>query len=291
MSAVMTSPLAAGEAGGKAAHIATDIAANLAAVSCRNVAVRFFTERRSVVALQNLSVDVAQGEFLTLLGPSGCGKSTLLRVVADLISPTQGTLSVLGTSPQEARLRRDIGFVFQDPALLPWRTALQNVELPLQVARQTLQHRGSGARGSQNTRATPQELLELVGLKGAENAYPHELSGGMRQRVSIARALVSDPRVLLMDEPFGALDEITRDRLNEELRRLWKELGMTILFVTHSIYEAAYLGQRVMMMAANPGRVQELVKVDLPEDRTLAVRETPEFVQLTAYLRRVLEVC
>jgi NitT/TauT family transport system ATP-binding protein len=287
MSAVMTSPLAAGEAGG----ITAPVAANLAAVSCRNVAVRFFTERRSVVALQNLSVDVARGEFLTLLGPSGCGKSTLLRVVADLISPTQGTLSVLGASPQEARLRRDIGFVFQDPALLPWRTALQNVELPLQVARQTLQHRGAGDRCSQNARATPQELLELVGLKGAENAFPHELSGGMRQRVSIARALVSDPRVLLMDEPFGALDEITRDRLNEELRRLWKELGMTILFVTHSIYEAAYLGQRVMMMAANPGRVQELVKVDLPEDRTLAVRETPEFVALTAYLRRVLEVC
>ena len=286
MSVVMASPPNVGKAveAGRGLADSSNMA-NVAAVSCRNLGVRFFTERRSVVALQNLSVEVARGEFLTLLGPSGCGKSTLLRVVADLISPTQGALSVLGASPQEARLRRDIGFVFQDPALLPWRTALQNVELPLQVARQTLRHRGSGGR------ATPQELLELVGLKGAENAYPHELSGGMRQRVSIARALVSDPRVLLMDEPFGALDEITRDRLNEELRRLWKELGMTILFVTHSIYEAAYLGQRVMMMAANPGRVQELVKVDLPEDRTLVIRETPEFVALTAYLRRVLEVC
>ncbi len=254
------------------------------AVSCRNVSVRFFTERRSVVALHNLSVDVAKGEFLTLLGPSGCGKSTLLRVVADLISPSQGSLDVLGVSPSEARLRRDIGFVFQDAALLPWRTALQNVELPLQVARDRVK-RGKKAR------ATPNELLDLVGLKGVENAYPHELSGGMRQRVSIARALVSDPRVLLTDEPFGALDEITRDRLNEELRKVWKELGMTIMFVTHSIYEAAYLGQRVMMMAANPGRVQEMVPVKLPEDRTLAVRETPEFVALTAYLRRVLEVC
>ena len=146
-------------------------------------------------------------------------------------------------------------------------------------------------QGSKKARATPRELLELVGLKGVEHAYPHELSGGMRQRVSIARALVSDPRILLMDEPFGALDEITRDRLNEELRRVWKELGMTILFVTHSIYEAAYLGQRVMMMAANPGRVQEIVKVDLPEDRTLVIRETPEFVQLTAHLRRLLEAC
>ena len=254
------------------------------AVSCRQVTVRFFTERRSVVALQNLSVQVAAGEFMTLLGPSGCGKSTLLRVVADLISPTHGSVDVLGVAPSQARLRRDIGFVFQDPALLPWRTALQNVELPLQVARGKVQ-------GGQPARATPMELLELVGLKGAENAYPHELSGGMRQRVAIARALASDPRVLLMDEPFGALDEITRDRLNEELRRLWRELGMTVLFVTHSIYEAAYLGQRVMMMAANPGRVQEVVPVDLPDDRTLAVRETPEFVALTAHLRRVLEVC
>ncbi len=281
MSAVMTSPRIAGEAGDRVAEAAAKTAM---AVTCRNIGVRFFTERRSVIALQNLNVEVARGEFLTLLGPSGCGKSTLLRVVADLIPPTQGSLDVLGASPSQARLRRDIGFVFQDPALLPWRTALQNVELPLQVARDRIQN-------AKKARATPQELLELVGLKGAENAYPHELSGGMRQRVSIARALVSDPRVLLMDEPFGALDEITRDRLNEELRRLWKELGMTILFVTHSIYEAAYLGQRVMMMAANPGRVQELVPVDLPEDRTLAIRETPEFVALTAYLRRVLEVC
>ncbi len=255
-----------------------------ASVRCRNISVRFFTERRSVTALQNLSVDVGAGEFLTLLGPSGCGKSTLLRVVADLIAPTQGSAEVLGATPSVARLRRDIGFVFQDPALLPWRSALQNVELPLEVARNKTQD-------AKKARATPRELLELVGLKGAENAYPHELSGGMRQRVSIARALVSDPRILLMDEPFGALDEITRDRLNEELRRVWKELGMTILFVTHSIYEAAYLGQRVMMMAANPGRVQELVRVDLPEDRTLAVRETPEFVSLTAYLRRILENC
>jgi NitT/TauT family transport system ATP-binding protein len=253
-------------------------------VRCRNVSVRFFTERRSVTALHDVSVDVRVGEFMTLLGPSGCGKSTFLRVVADLIEPTRGSLDVLGATPQAARLRRDIGFVFQDPALLPWRTALQNVELPLQVARGKTQ-------SAKPARATPRELLEIVGLKGSENAYPHELSGGMRQRVSIARALVSDPRVLLMDEPFGALDEITRDRLNEELRRVWKELGMTVLFVTHSIYEAAYLGQRVLMLAANPGRVREIVPVHLPEDRTLVIRETPAFVELTAHLRRVLEEC
>jgi NitT/TauT family transport system ATP-binding protein len=253
-------------------------------VRCHDVSVRFFTERRSVTALQDISVDIRAGEFMTLLGPSGCGKSTFLRVVADLIEPSRGSLEVLGATPQAARLRRDIGFVFQDAALLPWRTALQNVELPFEVARRKTQ-------GTKPARATPRELLDMVGLKGSENAYPHELSGGMRQRVSIARALVTDPRVLLMDEPFGALDEITRDRLNEELRRVWKELGMTVLFVTHSIYEAAYLGQRVLMLAANPGRVRELVPVNLPEDRTLEIRETPEFVQLTAHLRRVLEEC
>ena len=254
-------------------------------VSCRNVSVRFFTERRTVTALKDVSIDIATGEFVSLLGPSGCGKSTFLRVVADLIAPSSGSLTVMGVTPETARLRRDIGFVFQDAALLPWRTALQNVELPLEVAR------GKTQTSNKPPRATPRELLELVGLKGSENAFPHELSGGMRQRVSIARALVSDPRILLMDEPFGALDEITRDRLNEELLRVWRELGMTVLFVTHSIYEAAFLGQRVLVLAANPGRVQEIVPVTLPPDRLLAIRETPEFVQLTAYLRRVLEIC
>ncbi len=254
------------------------------AVRCRDVSVRFFTERRSVTALKNLSLDVAEGEFLSLLGPSGCGKSTFLRVVADLIPPTSGSVQVLGATPETARLRRDIGFVFQDAALLPWRTALQNVELPMEVAR-------GRTKADKAPRATPRELLELVGLKGSEHAYPHELSGGMRQRVSIARALVSNPRVLLMDEPFGALDEITRDRLNEELLRLWRELRMTILFVTHSIYEAAFLGQRVLVLAANPGRVREIVPVGLPADRTLAARDTSEFVRITSQLRRVLETC
>jgi NitT/TauT family transport system ATP-binding protein len=252
-----------------------------AAVSSRNITVRFFTERRRVTAIEGLDLDVRPGEFLTLLGPSGCGKSTFLRVVADLIPPTRGEINVLGGAPKVARLRRDIGFVFQDAALLPWRTALQNVELPLQV----------GGGKTRKGKFSPNELLDLVGLKGCEQAYPHELSGGMRQRVSIARALVSDPKILLMDEPFGALDEITRDRLNQELRKLWKEVGITILFVTHSIHEAAFLGQRVLMLAANPGRIKEIVPVDLPDDRTLEIRETPEFVALTAHLRRLLETC
>ena len=251
------------------------------AIACRDIGVRFFTERRDVTAIKSLDLEVAQAEFLTLLGPSGCGKSTFLRVVADLLAPSRGTIQVLSSTPELARTRRDIGFVFQDAALLPWRTALQNVELPLQV--------GGGAR--RRGRRSPQELLELVGLKDRAHAWPHELSGGQRQRVSIARALASDPKILLMDEPFGALDEITRDRLNEEIRSVWKETGVTILFVTHSLHEAAFLGQRVLVLAANPGRVREIVPVDLAEDRTLDIRETPEFVQLTAHLRRILETC
>ena len=251
------------------------------AVACRGMSVRFFTDQRSVTALSGIDLDVTRGEFLTLLGPSGCGKSTLLRAVADLVPPSGGDIRILGGTAGAARRRRDIGFVFQDPALLPWRTALANVELPLEVANGA-KHKG---------KATPAELLELVGLKGWEHSYPHELSGGMRQRVSIARALVSDPQILLMDEPFGALDEITRDRLNEELRRVWRETGTTILFVTHSIYEAAFLGQRVLMLASNPGRVREIIPMRLPEERSLAIRETAEFVELAAYLRRVLESC
>jgi len=251
------------------------------AIACRDIGVRFFTERRDVTAIKSLDLEVAQGEFLTLLGPSGCGKSTFLRVVADLQAPSKGHIEVLSVGPSAARGNRDIGFVFQDAALLPWRTALQNVQLPLQV--------GGGA--ARKGRRSPEELLELVGLKDRMHAWPHELSGGQRQRVSIARALACDPKILLMDEPFGALDEITRDRLNDEIRRVWKETGVTILFVTHSIHEAAFLGQRVLMLAANPGRVREIVPVELPDDRTLAVRESPEFVQLTGRLRRLLETC
>jgi NitT/TauT family transport system ATP-binding protein len=252
-----------------------------AAVSCEGVSVRFTSERGTVTALQNIDLVIPRGSFLTLLGPSGCGKSTLLRVMADLVAPTSGRVSVLGGAPQAARESRQIGFVFQDPALLAWRTVLDNVSLPLQVG---------GGKSLPGARS-PQELLSLVGLNGWEKAYPHELSGGMRQRVAIARALVSGPRLLLMDEPFGALDEITRDRLNEELLQLWETTGTTIVFVTHSIYEAAFLGQSVLLLAARPGRVREQVPVTLPMPRRLAQRETPEFVSLAGHLRRVLETC
>jgi NitT/TauT family transport system ATP-binding protein len=246
------------------------------AVDCRNVTVRFVTDRRTVTALHDVSFDVEQGGFLSLLGPSGCGKSTLLRVVADLLAPASGSTSVFGMTPAQARAARSLGFVFQDAALLPWRTALENVELPLEVG---------GKRSLPAGAPTPRELLKLVGLEGWEASFPHELSGGMRQRVSIARALLGGPRLLLMDEPFGALDELTRDRLNEELRRIWQETGTTILFVTHSVYEAVFLGEQVLVLAANPGRVAARVAVDLPRGRELAIRETPEFIRIVAQLR------
>ena len=249
------------------------------AISCQGVSVRFVTERRTVTALEDVSFAIAEGSFLSLLGPSGCGKSTLLRVVADLVPPSEGRVTVLGGSAEAARLGHALGFVFQDAALLPWRTAIQNVVLPLEV----------GGRGALPAgMPTPSELLAMVGLAGWENAYPHELTGGMRQRVSIARALVGGPKVLLMDEPFGALDEITRDRLNEELLRIWQETRTTILFVTHSIYEATFLGESVLVLAANPGRVREMVSIDLPRDRSLAIRETEPFMRIAARLRRLL---
>ena len=252
-----------------------------AAIDLRRVSVRFMSERREVTAIENVSFSLEPGGFMTLLGPSGCGKSTLLRVVADIVRPTGGSVQVLGQAPSVARRRREIGFVFQDAALLPWRNALDNVRLPLQVG---------GRRGREKGR-TPEELLALVGLAGWEKSLPHELSGGMRQRVSIARALLGGPRIMLMDEPFGALDEITRDRLNDELRRIWRETGTTIVFVTHSIHEAVYLGQQVMVLAANPGRVRELVPVELPEPRHLALRESAAFTRLAGHLRAVLETC
>ncbi|MBI3706736.1 MAG: ABC transporter ATP-binding protein [Proteobacteria bacterium] len=253
--------------------------ADSSAVSCNKISVRFVSERRSTTALEDVSLKLEQGSFLSLLGPSGCGKSTLLRVVADLIPPSAGSVSVLGGTAEQARINRKLGFVFQDPALLPWRTALENVTLPLEVG---------GRRTLPQGAPTPRELLKLVGLDGWENTYPHELSGGMRQRVSIARALVSGPKILLMDEPFGALDEITRDRLNEELLRIWQETSTTILFVTHSIYEAVFLGQKVMVMAANPGRVRDIVAIDLPRQRQLTMRETETFMKIAAHMRELL---
>jgi NitT/TauT family transport system ATP-binding protein len=248
------------------------------AVSIRDVDVTFGSGESAVTALSGVSVEIPAGSLVTMLGPSGCGKSTLLRAIADLVPASAGDITVLGRTPQEARKDRNFSFVFQDSTLLPWRSAIDNVRLPLEV--------GGGA-----AHAEPEALLELVGLKGRENALPGELSGGMRQRVSIARALVTKPKILLMDEPFGALDEITRDKLNEELLRIWQETGTTIVFVTHSIPEAAFLGQHVLVLASHPGRVREFMPIDLPYPRKLKVRDTIEFVRITAHLRQLLEEC
>ena len=259
-----------------------DIAASVtgAAVSVRDMSVRFETDAGTITALQDISVSIPEGGLTTMLGPSGCGKSTLLRAIADLVPVSEGGISVLGKSPEEARIARDFSFVFQDATLLPWRSAIDNVRLPLEVG-----------GGEAAMHAEPEELLAMVGLEGREDALPHELSGGMRQRVAIARALVCRPRILLMDEPFGALDEITRDKLNEELLRIWTETGTTILFVTHSIPEAAFLGQQVLMLASHPGRVRELVDVDLEYPRKLEDRDSLKFVQITAHLRSLLASC
>jgi NitT/TauT family transport system ATP-binding protein len=255
-------------------------------VSVEAVSVRFTSDRGETEALRDVSFELDRGGFLSILGPSGCGKSTLLRVVADLVAPSSGSVSLFGRSPAEARRARELGFVFQDAALLPWRTVRENVELPLEI--------GDGGRARRSETAngpSPESLIELVGLSQWHQAYPHELSGGMRQRVSIARALVTGPQILLMDEPFGALDEITRDRLNEELLRIWRETGTTILFVTHSIPEALYLGQKVLVLAANPGRLREMVATELPATRALSMRESPEFVKQAGVLRHILESC
>ena len=250
------------------------------AISIDGLAVRFGEQLNRITALEGITFNVPEASLITMVGPSGCGKSTLLRAIADLVEPDEGTISVFGRTPGQARLARDFSFVFQESTLLPWRSALENVLLPLEVGKRS---------GGLEQHAEPAELLELVGLAGREDALPHELSGGMQQRVSIARALVCRPRVLLMDEPFGALDEITRDKLNEELLRIWKETGTTIVFVTHSVPEAAYLGQKCLVLSRNPGKVLEYVDIEYPSPRSLAMRDTLEFVQVTGRLRSLLE--
>lgn len=248
------------------------------AVELTGVGMRFSTpDAGSVQALEDVSLSVRPREFVSLLGPSGCGKSTLLRLVSDVLTPTNGTVRVAGRSPETARRSRTFGFVFQDATLLAWRTAMQNVLLPLEIS--------GGTRDAMQRAA---QLFELVGLKGFEKYYPWQLSGGMRQRVSIARALITEPQVLLMDEPFGALDEITRERLNVELLRIWESTGTTILFVTHSSPEAVFLSDRVIVLTARPGRVKLELPIDLPRPRDPAIKDTLEFAHYTARLRRAL---
>ena len=232
----------------------------------------------STEALQDVSLGIDRGEFVSLIGPSGCGKSTLLRIVGDLVPPSSGTLTVNGKTPEAARLDRDYGIVFQAPVLYDWRTVEANVRLPLEVM--------SWPRGEREARV--RRLLRLVGLDAFRRHYPWQLSGGMQQRVSLSRALALQPPILMMDEPFAALDEITRESLQDELLRLWGVLETTVLFVTHSISEAVLLSERVVVMTPHPGRIAEIVEVPFRHPRQENLRGSPEFALLVQDIRRQL---
>jgi NitT/TauT family transport system ATP-binding protein len=244
-------------------------------VSIRDVVKTF---KGGTTALQGIELDIHPGEFVSLIGPSGCGKSTLLRIVGDLIQPSSGQLTVNGKSAHQARLDRDYGIVFQDAVLYDWRTVSRNIQLPLEMLGWERRRRDERVR----------EMMQLVELTGFEKHHPWQLSGGMQQRVSIARALSFDPKLLLMDEPFGALDEMTRERLNAELLRIWQETGSTVVFVTHSIPEAVFLSTRVVVMSARPGRISTVIEVDLPQPRTAETREEPRFFELVTEVREAL---
>lgn len=244
-----------------------------AVVSLRGVTKSFGAG--GVTALQSIDLEVRPGEFVSLIGPSGCGKSTLLRIVGDLVEPTAGEVVVNGKSARQARLDGDYGIVFQDAVLYDWRTVARNISLPLELLG------WDRARRAQRVR----ELLDLVELRGFENHHPWQLSGGMQQRVAIARALSFSPALLLMDEPFGALDEMTRERMNAELLRIWERSGSTVVFVTHSISEAVFLSTRVVVMSRRPGRIAAIVDIDLPQPRTADTREEPRFFELVTEVR------
>jgi NitT/TauT family transport system ATP-binding protein len=249
-----------------------------AAIEISGLSLRFDTADGPVQALSNINLRVARGEFVSFIGPSGCGKTTLLRAVADLEGPTSGSIRVNGMSPREARANRAYGYVFQAPALYPWRSVARNIALPLEIMGFDRKEREARvAKG-----------LELVNLSGFDNKYPWQLSGGMQQRASIARALSFDPDLLLMDEPFGALDEIVRDMLNQQLLRLWDVTGKTVLFVTHSIPEAVFLSTHIVVMSPRPGRIYDIIECNFPRDRQLEIRETPEFIAIANRVRHGL---
>jgi NitT/TauT family transport system ATP-binding protein len=248
------------------------------AVEIRNLSLTFATSDGPVYALDNASLTVDKGEFISFIGPSGCGKTTLLRVIADLEQPTSGSISVNGASPRQARLNRHYGYVFQAPALYPWRTVEANVTLPLEIF----------GLPSAERKARARTHLAMVNLSGFEKKYPWQLSGGMQQRVSIARALSFEPELLLMDEPFGALDEIVRDRLNEQLLDLWTRTQKTVVFVTHSIPEAVFLSTQIVVMSPRPGRIIDVIDCDLGPKRTLDIRESPEFLKIAHRVREGL---
>ena len=247
-------------------------------IETSDLSLTFETGDGPVHALSGVSLTINKGEFVSLIGPSGCGKTTLLRVIADLEEPTEGAISVNGSSPHEARLKRAYGYVFQAPALYPWRTIGKNIALPLEIMGYSKEDRAERVRKG----------LELVDLTRFEKKFPWQLSGGMQQRASIARALSFDPDLLLMDEPFGALDEIVRDKLNEQLLRLWEKTQKTVVFVTHSIPEAVFLSTTIVVMSPRPGKIHDVIECHFPRDRTLDIRETPEFIDVANRVRKGL---
>ena len=248
-------------------------------IQLENIEMKYQTETADVLALHQVSLDIAKGEFVSLLGPSGCGKTTLLRLMADLIQPTGGNITVAGKSAREARLAQKYGIVFQSPVLYDWRKVKDNITLPLELL---------GVKKSLREEKAL-ELLDLVGLQGFADKYPWQLSGGMQQRVAIARALSMEPEILLMDEPFSALDEFTRERLNEELLSVWSKVQNTIVFVTHSIPESIFLSDRVFVLSPHPGRLSSVVDIPLPRPRTAEMRNSPEFFELIARIRDSFE--
>jgi NitT/TauT family transport system ATP-binding protein len=252
--------------------------ANTPVVEAKGLGLTFRTNDGPVQALTDVGLTIGKGEFVSFIGPSGCGKTTFLRVIADLEKPTEGTISVNGMTPQQAREKRAYGYVFQAAALFPWRTIDRNVALPLEIM---------GISAAEQ-KARIARVMDLVNLTGFENKYPWQLSGGMQQRASIARALAFDADLLLMDEPFGALDEIVRDHLNKQLLELWARTNKTICFVTHSIPEAVYLSTRIVVMSPRPGRVTDVIESTLPRERPLHIRETPEFLAIAHRVREGL---
>jgi NitT/TauT family transport system ATP-binding protein len=247
-------------------------------VAIQGVGKTFGDGQAAVTALEGIDLAIGSGEFVSLIGPSGCGKSTLLRLIGDLTVPSEGTILVNGKPARRARQDRDYGMVFQAPVLMDWRTVEKNIELPLEIM---------GYARTERTRRSA-ELLKLVELEGFESRHPWQLSGGMQQRVAIARALAFDPALLLMDEPFGALDEMTRERMNLELMRIWTRTKTTVVFVTHSIPEAVFLSTRVAVMSARPGRISRIVDVDLAQPRTVETRETERYFELVTTVREAL---
>ncbi len=250
-------------------------------IHIENLSVRFpdAGSGESIDALVNVNLDIKAGEFVSLVGPSGCGKTTLLRTIADLQKPTQGAISVRGQSPREIRLQKKFGIVFQSPVLYDWRTVRRNVCMPMELMGLPRPHRT----------ATVTEMLEMVGLNEFGRKYPGQLSGGMQQRVGIARALAIKPEILLMDEPFSALDEFTKEKLNEDLLTIWSKTNKTIVFVTHNIAEAVFLSDRVVVLSPHPGRVSAVIDIDIPRPRRREIRDTPAFGALVAKVRGSFE--